>query len=133
MYHPTLDSFNVSLSMAGAQTYGMLTLPPSQSGDAVAAHVEQIVQITDVDAFTQYNLALLTSEIFSPRVNGSTWLHQGGLPATYVNFDKTVQIKGELNHPHFYTRSPYQEFLSLLFFTSISTRFKSKALSDSGG
>ena len=99
MYHPTLDAFNVSLSQAGQQTYGLLELPASQSGDEVPTHVEQTVQITDVDAFTQYNLALLTSEIFTPRINGSTWLHEGSLPATYVNFDKSISMKGKPHYP----------------------------------
>ena len=94
-YHPTLDAFNVSLSMVGGQTYGMLELPASQSGDSVATHVEQTVQLTDLDAFTQYNLALLTNKTFMPRVNGSTWLHEGSLPATYVIFDKSASINGE--------------------------------------
>lgn len=94
MYHPYLDPFNGSLSLAGSAPYGMVTLPGTQSGTSVPALVDQVVQITNIEAFTEYNTALMNSESIQVRINGSTWLHEMSLPATDVSYDKLASFVG---------------------------------------
>ena len=93
-YHPWLDPFTASLSLAGFAPYCLVELPGTQSGDSVPAHIDQVVQITDLEAFTAYNVALLNSESIQGRVNGSTWLHEMQFPAANVAYDKTTTITG---------------------------------------
>lgn len=94
-FHPYLDSFNVSLSILGAaSSYAMITLPGLTSDAHVPVHVDQDVQILDVQAYADYNVKVLTSESFTQRINGTTTVHQPGLPATSVSYDKTVTMKG---------------------------------------
>ena len=94
MYHPWLDPFNASLALAGVAPYCQVEFPGTPSGDSVPAHIDQIVQITDLDAFTEYNMQLLKSESIQVRANGSTWLREMVLPATDVSYDKMVPLKG---------------------------------------
>lgn len=93
-YHPYLDEFNVSLSLVGSAPYAMIQLPGLTSGTSIPIHIEQDVQILDVDAYTEYNVALLNNEEIQVRVNGSTSLHEMQLPVTEVTYDKTTTIKG---------------------------------------
>ena len=93
-YHPNLDTFDAKLALAGAAAYGTISLPAVQSGEEVPVHVEQTIDITDAEAFSEYNTVLLGSEEITQTVSGQTWLHMGGLPATQVNYDKSVTMKG---------------------------------------
>ena len=94
-YHPYLDPFDASLSLAGHAPYGMVRFPGTQSGTSVPGHVDQIMQITNLTAFTEYNTALLNSETVTSRLNGSTWLHEMALPATNVAYDKSPTLTGK--------------------------------------
>ena len=94
-YHPYLDPFDASLSLAGQAPYGMVRFPGTQSGTSVPGHVDQIMQITNITAFTDYNTALLNSETVTSRLNGSTWLHEMALPATNVAYDKSPVLTGK--------------------------------------
>ena len=94
MYHPYLDAFNVSLALAGSAPYAQIQLPGLTSGTSVPLHLEQDVQILDVDAYTQYNVALLNNEEIQVRVNGSLSLHEMVLPVTEVTYDKITTLKG---------------------------------------
>ena len=96
-YHPWLDPFNASLSLAGSAPYCMVVLPGTSSGDSVPAHIDQIVQVTDLEGFTDYNAALLNSESIQARVNGSTWLYEMKFPAAHVSYDKITTLTGALN------------------------------------
>ena len=95
-FHPFLDAFNVSTSIAGSAAYGMVTLPGLTSDAHVPVHVEQDVQILDIQAFADYNIKVLTSQTFEQRLNGTTTLTLGALPATSVSYDKTVTMNGKL-------------------------------------
>ena len=103
-YHPYLDAFNGSLSLAGSAPYCQVVLPGLTSGTSVPATIDQLVTITDLQAFTDYNTALFTSESIQARVNGTTWLHEMVLPATNVHYDKVTTLTGMAVHilPSFY-------------------------------
>jgi len=93
-FHPWLDPFNVSIALQGAAPYAMMELPGTNSGTAVPVHINQTVEITNLEAFKEYNAALMKSEKITQSINGSTWLHEGSLPADYVSYDKTVDLVG---------------------------------------
>jgi hypothetical protein len=93
-FHPTFDSFNASISVAGSPSYAQLTLPQTQGGDHVPVTIDQDVAITNVDAFTAYNVALLGSESLDMALVGNTYLHEGAFPAAQVTYNKVVTMKG---------------------------------------
>ena len=93
-YHPFLDAFNGSLALAGVASYGQITLPAIQSGEEVPVRIQQKLQVTDLDAFTKYNVALLGEVEITQTLKGNTWLHEGSLPPIFINYDKTVTMKG---------------------------------------
>lgn len=74
----------------------MFTLPGLTSDSHVPVHVDQDVEILDLQAFTDYNIEALTSESFTQRINGTTKVHQICLPAASVSYDKNVTMKGIL-------------------------------------
>lgn len=55
------------------------------------------MSITDLAAFTDYNIAVLGSETVKVDVKGRTALHEMKFPDTTVNYDKTVAMKGMQN------------------------------------
>ncbi|KAL8948649.1 MAG: hypothetical protein Q9222_005181 [Ikaeria aurantiellina] len=63
-YHPRLDAFNASLSVGGSEEkpYAYVELPAVHATETATTHVDQKVQITDVDAFADYTTQLLTKE-----------------------------------------------------------------------
>ncbi|MCJ1359101.1 MAG: hypothetical protein MMC33_009101 [Icmadophila ericetorum] len=94
-YHPLLDAFNVSLNLAGSTTpYAYITIPSLVAAAQATTNIDQEVQIANLEAFTEYNIAVVTSETININLNGSTWLHEEKFPATKVNYDKTVTMKG---------------------------------------
>ena len=95
-FHPTLDAFDAALSLAGLAAFGTVTLPSIRADGNVPVRVQQTLNITDVDAFTAYNKAVLGGATFAQTVAGETWLRQGGLPATKVTYNKTVTMNGTL-------------------------------------
>ena len=96
-YHPNLDAFNASLSLAGSVPYAQILIPPVHATKEATAVVDQTVQITDIGAFTAYNTALLDSVEVNVTVAGRTGLHEMKFPETTVNFNKTVTMKGRFN------------------------------------
>jgi hypothetical protein len=95
-YHPRLDAFNVSLSTDGTDTpYAFVELPAIHATEQVTSYVDQRVQIVDVEAFTDYNTLLVTSEEVKLNLKGKTGLHLMKNPVTTVNYRKTVTMKGE--------------------------------------
>ncbi len=101
-YHPRLDAFNASLSVGGGagedKPYAYVQLPAVHATETTTTHVDQDVQITDMDAFVEYNTQLLTKESVDLVIKGRTKLHEGRFPVTTVDYHKTVTMKG-INHP----------------------------------
>ncbi|KAI4194170.1 MAG: hypothetical protein LQ346_003750 [Caloplaca aetnensis] len=97
-YHPRLDAFNASLSVGGGagedKPYAYVQLPAVHATETATTHVDQDVQITDMDAFVDYNTQLLTKESVDLVVNGRTKLHEMRFPVTTVDYHKTITMKG---------------------------------------
>lgn len=94
-YHPNLDAFNASLSLDGGKPYGYIEIPQVHATKLATTIIDQDVMITDLDAFTDYNVNVLKSETIKVDVKGKTQLHEMSFPTTTVNYDKTVTMKGQ--------------------------------------
>ncbi|KAL8872971.1 MAG: hypothetical protein Q9174_001493 [Haloplaca sp. 1 TL-2023] len=95
-YHPRLDAFNASLSVGGAENkpYAFIELPAVHATETATTMIDQDVQITDMEAFIDYNIQLLTRESVDLVVKGRTDLHEMAFPTTTVDYDKTVTLRG---------------------------------------
>ena len=95
IYHPRLDAFNTSLSVHGTgKPFTYVELPAIHATEEVISYVDQMVQIVDMEAFTNYNTLLLTSEEVQVDIEGRTDLHEMRNPVTTVDYRKTVTLKG---------------------------------------
>ncbi|KAJ5780341.1 hypothetical protein N7457_005501 [Penicillium paradoxum] len=94
-FHPKIYEFDAEVSLSGASTpFGTVVVPAVKSKDGAEVHVEQKLDLTDVDAFGEYNKAVMLNEEFSMNVYGKPGLKQGALPKTTVTYNKTVTMKG---------------------------------------
>ncbi|MCJ1416793.1 hypothetical protein MMC32_003131 [Xylographa parallela] len=93
-YHPQLDAFNASLALLGQAPYAYITIPALHATATATADVTQVVQIANLTAFAAFTTALLTNEMVSLQVSGTTALHEMAFPATTVTYNKTVQLSG---------------------------------------
>lgn len=99
-YHPRLDAFNATLSVEDAaidkSPFASMQLPAVHATAEAQVNVNQIVQITDMGQFTDYTKVVLASEKYRIAVRGRIGLHESGLPATTVDYNKVVTLKGML-------------------------------------
>ena len=58
--------------------------------------LDQNVQVTDLGQYTNFAKVVLASEEYKLAVKGRTGLHQKGLRAITVGYDKVVTLKGTL-------------------------------------
>ena len=93
-YHPQLDAFNASLSLHGGAPYAYIEIPHLHATQQGSNLVDQDVSITDLEAFTAYNVAVLNDESVQVDVVGKTWLHEMDFPDTTVNYNTTTTMKG---------------------------------------
>ena len=62
LFHPYLDAFNASVSMEGSSVpFAMLETPRVQAVDGAKGTINQIVKLPNVDAFTNFTVAILLS------------------------------------------------------------------------
>ncbi len=94
-YHPNLDAFNASLSLDGGNPYAYVELPELHATKQAISIVNQDVKITDMDAFTVYNVAVLNSEQVKVDVYGQTALHEMRFPSITVDYRKTATMQGK--------------------------------------
>lgn len=97
-YHPRLDAFNVSLSVDGPEIkpYAYVELPAIHATTKATSYVNQTVKITDLDAFMNYNNITLNNEEVKVAIRGRAALHEMKFPATTVNYNKIVTLKGPI-------------------------------------
>lgn len=95
-YHPNLDRFNASLAVGSSpnKPYAYVELPAVHATKETTTHVDQEVQITDMDAFIDYNTQLLTKDSVNLVVKGRTKLHEMRLPTTTIDYHKTITMRG---------------------------------------
>lgn len=93
-YHPQLDAFNVSLSLHGGNPYAIVELPHLHATQSGSNLIDQDVSVTDLAAFTAYNVAVLNGESLQVDVDGKTTLREMKFPDTTVNYNATTTMKG---------------------------------------
>ncbi|KAJ5554892.1 hypothetical protein N7535_007335 [Penicillium sp. DV-2018c] len=93
-YHPKIYEFDSEVSLAGAPVFATVTVPEVKSKDGAEIHVVQTVDLSNVDAFGEFNTAVMLNEELDLNIKGRPGLKQGGLPKTNVDYDKTVRMKG---------------------------------------
>ena len=93
-YHPQLDAFNASLSLHGSGPYAYVELPHLHATQTGSNLIDQDVTITDLAAFTAYNVAVLNDESVQVDVDGKTTLHEMRFPDTTVTYNTTTTMNG---------------------------------------
>ena len=95
-YHPELDAFDTKLHLEGSNTpFLQFRSPPVKAVNGTETEVKQRVQITNLDAFTDYTIKSITSDEFTIRLKGKGGLKVDNLPHTTVNYNQKINIKGE--------------------------------------
>ncbi|KAL8721541.1 MAG: hypothetical protein Q9225_001795 [Loekoesia sp. 1 TL-2023] len=102
-YHPRLDAFNASLSVGGSEDkpFAYVELPAVHATETATTHIDQDVQIVNLDAFIDYNTQLWTKNSVDLVVKGRTKLHEMRLPTTTVDYHKTLNLQGFNGIPGF--------------------------------
>ncbi|KAL1956326.1 hypothetical protein VTO42DRAFT_7409 [Malbranchea cinnamomea] len=94
-YHPTLDAFEATLTLNGSDTpFATLNVPKIKAEDGAISKIDQELDLSDLDSFTEYAKAVMHNETVEFNVYGKTKLKEGGLPKTTVTYDKQVTMKG---------------------------------------
>ena len=93
-YHPQLDAFNATIALEGSQPYASIEIGHMHAQRTTIAIVDQDVVLTDVDAFTDYNKAVLNQETVSLAINGKTTIHEMAFPATSIKYAKSTSMQG---------------------------------------
>jgi hypothetical protein len=93
-FHPTLDAFQAGLSVQGLAPFVYLNIPSIKAEAQTQIVVDQDVKVSNMDSFIAYNKLALGSETFEIDFNGKTKVHQSGLHAISVNYNKKVTMKG---------------------------------------
>jgi Protein of unknown function (DUF3712) len=98
IFTPTLDGFPVALFLENTEPnikpFAYLQLPPVHSSKSTPVNIDQTVNITDMDQFSEYTKAVMNSETLRVALRGRTVLHLGRLPATSVDYNEVLTCKG---------------------------------------
>jgi len=99
-YHPSLDAFNATLSVKDDKLdrspFATVELPAVHATAESTVDVDQTVPITNLDQYGDFAKVVLAAEEFQLAVDGRTSLHQSGLRAIAVDYNKVVTLKGML-------------------------------------
>ncbi len=93
-YHPQLDAFNATLALEGGQPYASIEIGHLHAQRTTVAVVDQDVTLTDVNAFTEYNKAVLNQDEVSVAIKGETTIHEMAFPETNIKYAKTTSMQG---------------------------------------
>ncbi|KAJ4382852.1 hypothetical protein N0V86_002077 [Didymella sp. IMI 355093] len=96
-YHPRIEAFRAGLSLEGQEPFIYINIPEAKSEGETYITVDQDVTFDSADGFTAYTKAVLASEELTIDLSGKTTIHISGLPATKVDYNKKITMKG-LNH-----------------------------------
>lgn len=96
-FHPTLEAFRAGLSLEGQDPFIYLDIPQTKAEDDTPIDVDQEAPIVNMDSFIGYTKTALASEEFTIFLSGKTKVHQKGLSAISVDYNKQVKMKGKLS------------------------------------
>jgi hypothetical protein len=101
MYTPTLDPFTAASYLVTNGTFAaepmiFIQMPRIHALHPVSnASVEgQLVHINNLEAVTDYCIAVLEQEEVTSALVGKTDLHEGKLPVAHINYNTTTTYKG---------------------------------------
>lgn len=87
--HPQLDAFDGSFHLEDSDTpFLQFRIPAVKAENGTETQVSQRVEITNLDAFTEYTRTTLVSEEYTVRLRGKGGLKLGSLPKTTVNYNQ---------------------------------------------
>ncbi|KAI0506117.1 hypothetical protein F5B22DRAFT_625287 [Xylaria bambusicola] len=96
--HATVDAFQGTMYLADVDpplAFAHIDFPQTTSSSMQAVNVSQEIRISNQDAFTTFNKALLSSVSVNVQVKGDTHIHVRGVSRAYpATFDKTVALAG---------------------------------------
>jgi hypothetical protein len=97
-YHPNIDAFQGAFFMPDTQPdiipFGYLNTPGFHATEDATIFVNETFNVTNMDQFIRYNVALYTSDTFQVGFNGRVTLHEMKFPAATVNYNQIVTLKG---------------------------------------
>lgn len=94
-FHPQFDEWDATVLIGGSETPFMnLHVPSFKADDGTEIHIEQNVDLDNVDAFSEYSTAVMLNETVSLIIRGNPKLQEGQLPKIDVDYDKTITMKG---------------------------------------
>lgn len=93
-FHPQIYSFDAEVSLGGAPTFAMVTVPEFKANDGTLIHVNQWVDLSNAGAFGDFATAVMMNKEFDLNIYGEPQLKQGELPTIDVTYNETVNMKG---------------------------------------
>ncbi|KAF2270691.1 hypothetical protein CC78DRAFT_451315 [Lojkania enalia] len=93
-FHPTIEGFQAALSLNDQAPFFYIDVPETKAEAVTDIIVDQDVEIANNESFNEYNRVVMNSEYFNVYLDGKTKIHQSGLPAISVDYNKKVTMKG---------------------------------------
>lgn len=90
-----LSAFNATISTTDGQEFAVFPLPEIKFSDGAALDIDEDIELTCVDCFSEMVTALATNDSISMVVKGHPDLKIGALPTAHLNIDKTMQMNGK--------------------------------------
>ncbi|KAA8643582.1 hypothetical protein EYZ11_009488 [Aspergillus tanneri] len=94
IFHPKIYAFDADVSLAGEKPFARAHIPEVKANDGTVVHVEQNLDLSDVDAFGGFAKAVMLNKEIQMNVYGRPNLKQGGLPKITITYNKTVTMNG---------------------------------------
>jgi len=93
-FHPRIEGFRGALSLEGQAPFLYIDIPETKADSEVEIVVDEDLKFPSLESFIAYNQVVMGSEQFKVHLDGKTKLHQKGLSAIDVDYNKVVTMKG---------------------------------------
>jgi hypothetical protein len=94
-FHPILEGFRAGLSLKDQEPFLYIDIPETKADAETNIVVDSDVKFANADRFKDYNKVVVGSETFDVYLNGKTKVHQSGLKAITVDYNKKITMKGK--------------------------------------
>lgn len=93
-FKPKLFSFDADVSLLGSSKFAMVTVPEVQGRDGYVVDIDQWVDLSSVEDFEAFSIAVMMNEEFKLNIYGEPRLKLGALPTIDIDYNKTITMKG---------------------------------------
>lgn len=93
-FHPTIEGFRAAFYLEGKEPFIYADVPEVKAEAETSIKIRQNVKIANMESFKEYNKVVIGSEEFTVFLSGKTKVHQSGLSAISVDYDKRITMKG---------------------------------------